>query len=399
MPTYECKVKTLDGKTLIEEVDAADEKEARQKLMKKGYFIIGIKEKSGELQLFKPSVTTKDITVFARQFAVMINSGVPLVRCLSIMAEQMDNPTLRDVIRKVKTDVESGAPLSAALKAHQDIFGDLFVNLVRAGEAGGILDKILDRLADYMENAEGTRQKVKGALTYPVVVISIAILVVIFIVTFVIPQFQEIFADMGPDKLPLPTKILLSVSHFMSHNFLLVIGIIFGVVFGVKAFLSTEQGRKLFDKLLLNMPAFGELIRKASIARFTRTLGTLLSSGVPILQALEVTASTAGNTVIEEAVMRVKTSISEGESIAGPLRRTGVFPPMVIQMIAIGEETGELDKMLEKIADFYEKEVDAAVKALSSIIEPLIIVFMGLVIGGIVMAVFLPMVQMVNMSR
>ncbi len=400
MPTYICKVRTYQGQSKTEEVEAASVSEAAQKLRKKGYIVVNIQEKrGGGFDLFKPSVSSKEVAVFARQFAVMINSGVPLVRCLQILAEQMENPTFREVVSKVKSDVEAGSSLSAAMKAHIKVFGDLFVNLVKAGEAGGILDKILERIADYLENAEDLKGKVKGALTYPVVVMSIAVLVVIFILAFVVPQFMQIFKDMGGENaLPLPTRILLMLSHFVSNYIALVILALVGIVIGIKVFLETDFGRYWFDKVMLNLPAFGDMIKKTAIAKFTRTLGTLLASGVPILQALEVTAEAAGNKVIEEAVRKVKSSISEGESIADPLRRTGVFPPMVIQMIAIGEETGELDKMLTKIADFYEKEVDASVKALSSVIEPIMILFLGGLIGGIVMAVFMPLVQMVNVA-
>ncbi|MGM0608019.1 MAG: type II secretion system F family protein [Candidatus Muiribacteriota bacterium] len=399
MPKYAYKVKTRDGKTLSGDIDSDSKELAIAKLKEKGYYIVGpLKEKNKEIVLFKKKVKSSEVSIFARQFATMIGSGVPLVRCLSIMEEQVENPTFREIVAQVRADVEAGATFSASLSKHPDVFGPLFCDLVRAGEAGGILDQILDRLANYLEDSEALRAKVKGALTYPAVVFSVAILVVIFLLTFVLPNFQTIFEGMGEQALPLPTQLLIGLSDFFASYFIFImIGIGFGI-FGIKKFFDTKQGRRILDTYSLKCPGFGVLLRKVAVSKFTRTLGTLIAAGVPILQALEVTANTAGNVVISEAVLKTRVSIKEGESISEPLKASKIFPPMVIQMIAVGEETGELDVMLRKVADFYDQEVDTAVKGLTSIIEPVIIVFLGVVIGGIVLAIFMPMLEMINQA-
>jgi len=371
------------------------------KLKEKGYYIVGpLKEKSKEYTFFKKKIKTSEVSIFARQFATMIGSGVPLVRCLNIMVDQVENPAFKEIIGQVRADVEAGATFSASLARHPHVFSPLFCDLVRAGEAGGILDQILDRLANYLEDSEELKAKVKGALTYPAVVFSVAIIVVFFLMTFVLPNFSQIFEGMGggDSKLPLPTRLLMGISSFMSNYFLFILIAIGAAVFGIKKFFETKQGRRLLDTYSLKLPGFGNLLRKVAVSKFTRTLGTLISAGVPILQALEVTANTAGNVLITEAILKTRVSIKEGESISEPLKASKIFPPMVIQMIAVGEETGELDVMLSKVADFYDQEVDTAVKGLTSIIEPVVIVFMGVVIGGIVLAIFMPMLEMINVA-
>lgn len=391
MPRFVCKARNWDNKEIVQVLDVESKKAAAARLRGHGYFVTSIKEKRKDLVLFQRKITPQEIAVFARQFATMIGAGVPLVRCLSILFEQEENPRLKEIITCIREDVEGGATFSNALQKHPDVFSDLFVNLVKAGETGGVLDEILERLATYLESSEQLRQKVKGALTYPVIVVAIAFAVVVFLVTFVLPTFQSILGDFA--KLPLPTRMLMITSSLMKRYFLILfLGLILSG-FSVKRFLKTKVGIRFKDTHSLRVPKLGKMLRKVAVAKFTRTLGTLIASGVPILQALEVTADTAGNVVVADAVRITRAGIREGESIAGPLRKSKVFPPMVVQMIAVGEETGELDTMLTKIADFYDSEVDHAVKALTSIIEPVVIVFMGIVIGGIVMAIFLPLVQ------
>ena len=327
----------------------------------------------------------------------MIGSGVPLVRCLTILQSQAENPYFKKVINQIRTDVEGGATFSKALEKHPKVFNNLFCSLVKAGEIGGILDTILERLADYLESSEALKAKIKGAMTYPIVVFAIAGLVVVALVMFVLPQFKEIFLGMNIE-LPWATQFLLSLSDFMVGWWFVVLPGIVLIPLLIWKFFQTKTGSRIWDTNILRVPNLGMMMRKVAVAKFTRTLGTLISSGVPILQALEVTSQTAGNCVIAEAVDKTRISIREGESIAEPLKSSGVFPPMVVQMIAVGEETGELDKMLTKIADFYDTEVDTAVKGLTSVIEPLVIVVLGIVIGGIVMAVFMPMLKLVNVN-
>ncbi|MBF0502631.1 MAG: type II secretion system inner membrane protein GspF [Candidatus Riflebacteria bacterium] len=399
MATYTYKARNWDGKMVNAEMDGESKEVCIAKLREKGYFVTNITEKKGgagfSLSFLERGVSSQEVCIFARQFATMIGSGVPLVRCLTILQQQAENPAFKRIITQIRADVEGGATFSKALEKHPKVFSDLFCNLVKAGEIGGILDQILNRLADYLENSENLRSKVKGALTYPVVVFSIAGLVVIALVMFVLPQFKEIFMGMKVE-LPIATQILLGTSDFMVNWWFVVLPTLFGVPFLLMNFFTTKVGARLFDTQILKAPGIGMMMRKVAVAKFTRTLGTLIASGVPILQALEVTAQTAGNIVIAEAVDKTRVSIREGESIAEPLKESKVFPPMVVQMIAVGEETGELDKMLSKIADFYDTEVDNAVKGLTSIIEPIVIVFMGLIIGGIVLAVFMPMLKLVN---
>jgi type IV pilus assembly protein PilC len=397
MATYAYKAKNFEGKVITGEADGDSEAQVRARLREKGFYVQKLEKKSKAFSISfgGGSVRSKDISVFAQMFSVMMGAGVPLVRCLSILQGQTESPAFQKVIAQLKTDVEGGSTLSSALAKHPRAFDSLFVNLVRAGEAGGILDGILKRLATYLESSEELKSKVKGALTYPVVILAIAGLVVLALIMFVLPQFKSIFESMNVE-LPLITTMLLATSDTLVAFWYIIIPSVFAVPWAIFEFFRTEKGSRIYDVNILRMPAFGNMMRKMAVARFTRTLGTMISSGVPILQALEVTAATSGNCVIKEAVDSTRNSIREGESIADPLRNSNVFPPMVVQMISVGEETGELDKMLMKIADFYEVEVDNAVKGLTSIIEPLVIVFMGVVIGGIVLAVFMPMLTLVN---
>ncbi len=399
MPTFHYRARNSKGNIVSGEIEADSQEACIAKLRERNFYVSSIKEvkkRGGNIVLFGGGVSAKEVSIFARQFATMIGSGVPIVRCLTILQAQADNPAFRNIISQVRVDVESGTTLSKALEKYPKTFSNLFCSLVKAGEVGGILDVIMERLADYLESSEDLKSKVKGAMTYPVVVSLFAVVIVIALVVFVLPQFKEIFAGMDVE-LPLPTKLLLGLSDLMiAWWFLFLIGG-FAIVVGLIFFFSSAFGKHLWDTYTLKIPKIGLMLRKVAIAKFTRTLGTLVSSGVPILQALEVTSQSSGNVVISDAIDKTRVSIREGESIADPLKNSGVFPPMVVQMIAVGEETGELDKMLTKIADFYDSEVDAAVKGITSVIEPIMIIGMGIVIGGIVLAVFMPMMQMVNM--
>jgi type IV pilus assembly protein PilC len=343
----------------------------------------------------KKHVRGKDLAIFTRQFSTMVNSGLPLVQCLDILAHQTDSAALRAVTTEVTADVEAGTTLGEALSKRPQAFDALFVHMVEAGEAGGILDEILMRLATHIEKSETLRRKVKGAMTYPAVVCVVAMGASLFMLMFIIPVFAKVFSDFG-GTLPLPTRIVVTMSNILKSTWWLIGGVAGLGTYGLKTYYRTPDGRRRIDGFLLRAPIVGDILRKAAIARFTRTLGTMVTSGVPILDGLEVTARTAGNKVIEDAVLATKVSIREGETIAEPLRVSGVFPPMVVQMIAVGEETGALDSMLEKIASFYDEEVNAAVETLTSIIEPVMIVVMGVIVGGMVISMYLPMFKLVN---
>jgi type IV pilus assembly protein PilC len=340
-------------------------------------------------------ISTKDQAVFTRQFATMINAGLPLVQCLDILSRQLEKLSFREITKKVMSDIEAGGTLSESMAKHPKAFDELYVNMVNAGEAGGILDVILMRLAEYIEKIEALKRKIKGAMIYPAVVLFVAVGATLFMLMFIIPTFARMFSDFGAE-LPLPTKIVLGMSNFVRTWWWTMIAGAVGFVFAFKKWYSTDKGQHIVDDWLLKMPVLGDVTRKGSVARFTRTLGTLVSSGVPILDGLEITAKTAGNVIIKDAIMQARTSIREGETIASPLRQSAVFPPMVVQMITVGEETGALDEMLTKIADFYDDEVDTAVEALTSVIEPIMIVFMGVIVGGMVVAMYLPIFRMVN---
>jgi type IV pilus assembly protein PilC len=340
-------------------------------------------------------VSDRDIVIFTRQFATMIDAGLPLVQCLEILASQQDNKTLKKTLTEIRQSVEGGSTFAAALKQHPKVFSSLYANMVEAGEAGGILDTILNRLAQYMEKAMALKKKVKSAMIYPSTIVTVAVLVVIFLLVFVIPTFKAMFEGFGA-ALPLPTQIVLELSRIVRGYFVVGLAVLVGGILGIRWWYGTSAGKTNIDRLLLRMPIIGILIRKVAVAKFTRTLGTLISSGVAILDGLDITARTAGNKIVEMAVLRTSASISEGKTIAEPLRESGVFPPMVVQMIAVGEQTGALDAMLGKIADFYDEEVDTAVANLTSLLEPLLMVFLGVVIGGVVIAMYLPIFKLVQ---
>jgi len=382
------------------ELSAANEAAVRLALRRQQIQAIKIQTKLKDiLQSLKFSrrkkVKEKDIVVFTRQFATMIDAGLPLVQCLEILASQQDNTTLKEILLKVKADVEAGSTFADALRKHPVVFNELFCNLVTAGETGGILDTILNRLAAYIEKSMNLKKKVKGAMVYPIAVLVIAMVVVIGMLVFVIPVFQKMFADMG-GTLPAFTQLVINLSDFMRRYFLLVAAALVVLYIAFRRYYKTEKGQETVDGYLLRLPVFGTLIRKVAIAKFTRTLGTMLSSGVPILEGLDIVARTSGNKVIEKAILKTKMSIGEGKTIAEPLGASGVFPPMVVQMISVGESTGALDSMLSKIADFFDDEVDAAVAALTSLLEPLLMVFLGSAIGAIVVAMYLPIFQMAS---
>jgi type IV pilus assembly protein PilC len=371
-----------------------------ESLRRKGIRVTGAtevkKEKTGiSLPGFGGGVPEKDIVVFTRQFATMIDAGLPLVQCLDILATQAENPKFSKVLHQVKTDVEEGATYADALAKHPKIFNTLYVNMVAAGEAGGILDVILNRLAAYIEKAMALKRRVKSAMTYPAVVVTIAIGIIAVIMVFVIPSFAKMFSSFGA-TLPLPTRMVIGLSNFMVNNILFIIIGIAAFIWAFKAWYSTRSGKKTVHRALLRAPIFGILIRKVAVAKFSRTMSTLMSSGVPIITGLEIVAKTAGNVVVEEAINDVAESLSQGKTIAEPLAATGVFPPMVVQMIGVGEKTGALDAMLSKIADFYDEEVDAAVNALTSMLEPLLMVFLGGSIGFIIVAMYLPIFKVAS---
>lgn len=338
-------------------------------------------------------VTSKDITIFTRQFAVMIKSGVPIVRCLEILAEQTQNKTFKRIITEITQDVETGSTLSDALGRHKPPFDSLYVSMARAGEAGGVLDKTLARVAEHLEKSEALKGKIKSAATYPSVIFVVAIGASLFMLTCIIPTYARMFEGFGAD-LPVLTKMVLALSKFLINYFLLIIVAVVALVLGLRAYIKTKKGRFKYDTFMLNMPLFGPLIRKAAIARFSRTLSTLTSSGVPVLTGLEITAITAGNAVIEKAVLEARTSISQGKTIYEPLKASGVFTPLVTDLIRVGEESGSVAEMLEKVADFYDTEVDTAVATLTSLIEPITIVFLGGIVGVLLMSMYLPMFQL-----
>ncbi len=397
MPVYKWVAETKKGKILKGELEAADERIAQLQLKRRNLTIKKIKAKPKDLfenvAFFQPKITAKDVVIFTRQFSTMIDAGLPLVQGLTILAEQTENKTFQNVLKRVTKDVEGGSSLAEALKKHPKVFDGLYVNLVAAGEIGGILDTILQRLAAYIEKAEKLKTRIKGAMTYPIIVVGVAVLVIGVILIFVIPVFQEMFSSFGK-ALPVPTQIVVNMSDFLKGNIHYVIVGFIVFVFAFKKYRNTKKGRKQTDALALKLPVFGNLLKKSAVARFTRTLGTMISSGVPILDALEIVAKTSGNVVLEEIIYEVRSSIAEGQTIAEPLSEAAIFPRMVVQMISVGEATGALDTMLNKIADFYDDEVDAAVEALTSMLEPLLMVFLGGAIGGLVIAMYLPIFQM-----
>ncbi|MDP2921817.1 MAG: type II secretion system F family protein [Candidatus Omnitrophota bacterium] len=394
MPTFKYTAKEGTGKTVSGVLEYSDKALLIDALRKKGLVIISIEETAKKKQAFsKGAVKLEEIVIFSRQLATMVDSGIPLVQALDILCEQIEKPVFKGIVGKIRDDIETGSSLSDALARHPAVFSGLYINMVKAGESSGALDDILDRLAAYLEKANTLQRKVKSSLVYPAVVVTMAILITLVMLLKVIPTFKGIFAMLG-GTLPLPTRILILVSDTIRQMFVYVVIAAAVIVFGVKSYMKTSRGKENFDRLLLSMPVLGPLFRKVAVAKFTRTFATLVKSGVPILTSLEIVGKTAGNAVIEKAVESVRNGIKEGENIADPLAKSGAFPPMVVRMIKVGEQTGELEKMLTKIADFYEDQVDAAVSGLTSLIEPLIIAFLGVVIGGIVIAMFLPVFKL-----
>lgn len=384
------------------QVEAGDRLSAVAQLRAKGVVATQVQEQKAKPQAAAQKgggkATDKDLAIFTRQFSTMIDAGLPIAQCLGILAEQSDSKVLRTVTSGIAKDVEAGNTLADSFRKYPKTFDDLFTNLLEAGESGGVLDVVLQRLSAYIEKAAALKRKVKSAMVYPITIISVAGIVVIFMMTFIIPTFAAMFKGLGAD-LPLPTAIVMWISDF-TRKWILVMGVVFaGMVYALKRYYATAQGSLAIDTLMLKFPVIGMLIRKVAVARFTRTLGTLISSGVPILEGLRITARSAGNRVVEKAVMQARAAVSGGRTLAEPLRNTPVFPPMVLHMISVGETTGALDAMLSKIADFYDDEVDSAVSALTSLLEPLMIVFLGVVVGGLVVAMYLPIFRLVTLVK
>lgn len=400
MAKFSWEAKTKTGSSQKGVMEGANAAFVESQLKRYGFTGITVKEegKGKGIEIKIPGfgggkVETKELVVFTRQFATMIDSGLPLVQCLDILSGQQENKTFKEILVRVKEAVESGSTFADALAKHPKAFDQLYVNLVAAGEVGGILDTILNRLAAYIEKAMKLKKQVKGAMVYPATIMSIAVIVVGVILVFVIPTFAKMFADFGGD-LPAPTKFVIALSNFFKKYIILMVVGFFVFVSVFKKYYATAKGRKTVDGLALKAPIVGPLIRKVSVAKFTRTLGTMISSGVPIMDGLEIVAKTAGNVVVEEAIYKVRSAISEGKTIAEPLQESGVFPPMVVQMISVGEATGAMDTMLNKIADFYDDEVDDAVAALTSMMEPLLMVVLGTTVGGLVIAMYLPIFKL-----
>lgn len=399
MPVYLWEGKNRKNETRKGEMEARSEEAVRSNLTRMRIAPTKVKQKPKDIlenvAFLQPKVTEDDIIVFARQFSTMIDAGLPIIQCLEILFNQQENATFKKVIKEIKGDVEGGQTFASALKKHPKLFDSLFVNMVAAGEAGGILDIILRRLSNYMEKMMKLKRQVKGAMTYPIVTIVIALVVVAVILVFVIPSFTEMFSNFNA-ALPLPTQIVINMSDFVRGNIHLLLGGLIIAAIAYKQFGRTVKGRKALDRTFLKIPVFGILIRKVAVSKFTRTMGTMLNSGVAILDALDIVAKTAGNVVIEESIYEVRAGISEGRTMADPLVESGIFPSMVCSMIAVGESTGALDTMLEKIADFYDDEVDQAVENLTALIEPFMLVFLGTVIGGLVVAMYLPIFKLAS---
>ena len=399
MPKFNWEARTRTGGTQKGVIEAATVDIVEAQLKKYGFSNVSIKAESKGLSFKLPkfggggNINEKDLVIFTRQFSTMIDSGLPLVQCLEILASQQENKPFQEILYKVKESVESGSTFADALGKHPRAFNQLFVNLVAAGEVGGILDTILMRLAAYIEKSMKLKKQIKGAMVYPITIMSIAVVVVGVILIFVIPTFAKMFTEFG-GELPAPTKFVIALSNFLVKYFLVLIGGFYAIVWAIKKYYKTPGGQKIIDRMALNAPIAGPLIRKVSVAKFTRTLGTMVSSGVPIMDGLEIVAKTAGNKIVEEAIYSVRQAISEGKTMAEPLAACGVFPPMVVQMISVGEATGAMDAMLNKIADFYDDEVDDAVGAMTAMMEPLLMVFLGTTVGGLVVAMYLPIFKL-----
>jgi type IV pilus assembly protein PilC len=393
MPVFTWEGKNRKGEVKKGEMEAVNEAAVNANLSKQGVISTLVKVKTSDTKATKVKVSTKDLVVFTRQFATMIDAGLPLVQCLDILSSQQENKGFKAVLTQVKGDVESGSTFADALKKHPKVFDNLYVNLVAAGEVGGILDTILNRLAAYIEKAMKLKSQVKGAMVYPISIITIAAVVIIGLLVFVIPIFASMFADFG-QALPMPTQIVIAMSDFLQRWWWLMGASAYGAFFGFKKYYATEGGKKVVDELVLKLPVFGDLLRKVAVAKFTRTLGTMITSGVPIMDGLEIVAKTAGNKTVETAIMKTRESISAGKTISEPLAQSGVFPSMVCQMISVGEATGALDNMLNKIADFYDDEVDSAVDAMTALMEPALMAFLGVAVGGLVIAMYLPIFKL-----
>lgn len=404
MTQFACTVRDSKGQQVSKSIEADNLAQARAKLREQGLFPISIEEKQGSDDILKPlndfllrfqKVKLKEMVIFTRQFATMINSGVALLRALNIMVDQASSDVFKNVLGNIRDSVEEGRSLSESMADHPKVFSKLYVSMVSAGEIGGVLDEVLDRLAFFLENNARLIGQLKSAMTYPVVVGVIASVIFVFLLYFVIPIFKEMFDSMGVD-LPMFTTMLINMSNVVKDTWYLVIGGVAGSVYGLIAFIKTPFGRSWFDNVMLKAPIFGNIIRKVAVARFTRTLGTLLRSGVPLMTALEITEDTAGNVHIAAGIAKVREAVSEGEGMTKPLEQTNLFPPMVTQMIAIGEESGNIDAMLSKVADFYDEEVEQAVKALTSLLEPIMMVGIGGMVGSIIIGMYLPMFSVIS---
>ena len=398
MPVFEYTARNAaTGQILKGTLDVPSRDDVLKHIKQQKMIVVNVREQPKQLSFsFKrKGVRTRDIVIFTRQFATMINSGLPLVQSLDILAKQTENPALAEVTRQVVFDVESGHTLADAFSKHPKAFTELYVNMVAAGEAGGILDTILLRLATFLEKSDALIRKVKGAMVYPGVIMSVAGIAVAVLLIFVIPTFQKMFASVGME-LPLPTRIVIAMSDFLISYWWALILIIVGIVYAIRSYYKTPNGQKQIDQMMLNAPVLGDLLRKSAVSRFTRTLGTLISSGVSILDGLEITAKTAGNAIVEDALMAVRKSVEGGLTIAQPLKETKIFPGMVVQMISVGEQTGALDAMLSKVAEFYEDEVDQAVANMLTLMEPVMILFLGTTVGGIVIAMYLPLFSLIS---
>jgi type IV pilus assembly protein PilC len=410
MPTFTYRGVTAGGGQVRAEITAPDERAAARQLRSQGIVVqtLAVKRAAGGGQVDLAQIPVlghllgrvrgKDVAVFSRQFATMIAAGLPLVQCLQTLGVQMERPRFREIIAKVAADVEAGATLSEALARFPRVFDELYVNLVHVGETGGVLDSMLSRLSTYLEKAQALRHRVQMAIVYPLLVLSIAVLVVAFLMVFIIPIFASFFAKAGV-PLPLPTRIVIALSNAVVRYWWLMLAAVGGAVYGVRAWYRTDTGRLAIDRFLLRAPLFGPLVRKIAIARFTRTLSALLGGGVPIIDALRITAKTAGNRVVENAVMAARERVTAGQTLGERLKDSGVFPPMVVQMVIVGEHTGALDSMLAKVADYYEDEVDVAVAGLTSLLEPILIVVLGVIIGGIVISIYLPIFKVVTLIK
>jgi type IV pilus assembly protein PilC len=394
MPAFTYTARTAAGELRTATVEAATAQDVVAQLRRQRMTVVKVDENAKPKKI-KGGIKMRDIVIFTRQFSTMINAGLPLVQALDILAKQTENKVLAAATRDIVFDVESGHTVADALSKHPKAFTELYVNMVAAGEAGGILDTILMRLATFMEKNDALVRKVKGAMIYPAVIMSVAVIAIAVLLIFVIPVFESMFAGVGL-ALPLPTRVVIGASAFLRGYWWAVGGTIAAGVWLLKRYYATSGGKLNIDRMLLKFPVLGDVLRKSAVSRFTRTLGTLISSGVSILDGLEITAKTAGNRVIQDAIMQSRASIAGGDTIAAPLQKSSVFPPMVISMIAVGEQTGGLDEMLSKIADFYDEEVDAAVSGLLSLLEPIMIVFLGVIVGGMVVAMYLPIFDMIN---